>query len=169
MATNPMRNGLRSFAFARSASAMFIGSRDKSAGNQTAQYDLATETLHLRLPKTEAFAGQPQDRLVLSGIRFPEKYLPHLAAALAPPALAAKSQKVTSAVQVRLVKRKKCGGKETALYVQLTCRPLTVPLSTSPCRGAIGIDLNADHLAVCETDRFGNFQRVESLGFPCVI
>ncbi|MGC5340850.1 hypothetical protein ACPXBC_30235, partial [Escherichia coli] len=38
-------------------------------------------------------------------------------------------------------------------------------LTTSPCRGAIGIDLNADHLAVCETDRFGNFQRVESLGF----
>lgn len=152
------------FAFARSASTAFIGSKDETAGNQTAQVDAAAGTLSLRLPKTAEFAGHADNRLVIQGLRFPDKYLPHLLAAqgrLGPDA----SGQVQSAVQVRLVKRKKCGGNKTALYVQVTCQRQAVAVVTSPARGAIGVDLNADHLAICETDRFGNYLRRESLAF----
>ena len=154
------------FAFARSTSAMFIGSKDESAGNQTAQYDVAAKTLQLRLPKTDEFAGLPANRLVISDITFPDRYLPHLQAAQRPPGPdAKKTDKVTSPVQVRIVKRKKCGGTKTALYVQLTCQPKKAPITTSRHLGAIGLDLNADHIAICEVDHFGNFHRAESLPF----
>lgn len=35
--------------------------------------------------------------------------------------------------------------------------------SSSPQLGAIGVDINADHLAIAETDRFGNMQCVHRL------
>ena len=41
-----------------------------------------------------------------------------------------------------------------------------VELVTNPSLGAIGVDINAEHLAVTETDRFGNF--VEAIRIPLV-
>ena len=47
-----------------------------------------------------------------------------------------------------------------------TTRTKDVPVVTDRRRGAIGVDLNADHLAVCETDASGN--PVNSLSVPLV-
>ena len=41
--------------------------------------------------------------------------------------------------------------------VFVTSETQDVPVVTDRKRGAIGVDLNADHLAVCETDASGNY------------
>ncbi len=43
---------------------------------------------------------------------------------------------------------------------------MDVPAATDQRRGAIGVDLNADHLAVAETDSSGNY--VSAGGWPLV-
>ena len=47
-----------------------------------------------------------------------------------------------------------------------TTEMMDVPAVTDQRRGAIGVDLNADHLAVCETDASGNY--VNAFGVPLV-
>lgn len=156
------------FDFARSTYATFIGSRDESRGNETAQYFPETSTLVLRLPKTPKFSGKDgkEKFLAIPDINFPEKCRPHILAAQgAPGDLAGKRDRVNAPIQVRIIKRKKCGGKETAVYVQLSCRPIEVPVTTSKLRGAVAIDINADHLAITEVDRHGNWERSESLKY----
>ena len=43
---------------------------------------------------------------------------------------------------------------------------IDVPVVTDQRRGAVGVDLNADHLAVCETDASGNY--VNAFSVPLV-
>ena len=45
---------------------------------------------------------------------------------------------------------------EKSWRVFATAQMMDVPMVTDKGRGAIGVDLNADHLAVCETDASGN-------------
>ena len=47
--------------------------------------------------------------------------------------------------------------------VFVTTQMMDVPVKTDPGRGAIGVDLNAGHLAVCETDASGNCVNVFSV------
>ena len=47
-----------------------------------------------------------------------------------------------------------------------TTNMMDVPLVTDKRRGAVGVDLNADHLAVCETDASGNY--VHAVSVPLV-
>ena len=47
-----------------------------------------------------------------------------------------------------------------------TTNMMDVPVVTDQRRGAIGVDLNADHLAVCETDASGNY--VNAFSVPLV-
>ena len=47
-----------------------------------------------------------------------------------------------------------------------TTQMMDVPVVTDQRRGAIGVDLNADHLAVCETDTSGNY--VSAFSVPLV-
>ena len=44
-----------------------------------------------------------------------------------------------------------------------TTKVTEAPVITDKGRGAIGVDLNADHLAVCETDASGNYINVFSV------
>ena len=47
-----------------------------------------------------------------------------------------------------------------------TTSMMDVPVVTDQSRGAVGVDLNADHLAVCETDASGNY--VHAFSVPVV-
>ena len=47
-----------------------------------------------------------------------------------------------------------------------TTRMIDVPVAADHNRGAVGLDLNADHLAVCETNASGNY--VHALSVPLV-
>ena len=49
----------------------------------------------------------------------------------------------------------------------VTTRMAAAPLVTDKSRGVIGVDLNADHLAVCETDASGNY--VHAFSVPLLI
>jgi IS605 OrfB family transposase len=58
--------------------------------------------------------------------------------------------------------------KGTAWAVRVTVQIPSTPVPTRTFRqaGAIGIDLNANHLACTQVDRFGNFTRSWNLPFP---
>ncbi|WP_289423719.1 IS200/IS605 family accessory protein TnpB-related protein, partial [Faecalibaculum rodentium] len=70
---------------------------------------------------------------------------------------------VKQAVSVRILRRKK--GHYVQFYLHL---PKPEGWSTSSFEGAIGLDFNADHIALCETDRRGSVvyaRRISLHGF----
>ncbi|WP_289424999.1 IS200/IS605 family accessory protein TnpB-related protein, partial [Faecalibaculum rodentium] len=73
------------------------------------------------------------------------------------------AQPVKQAVSVRILRRKK--GHYVQFYLHL---PKPEGWSTSSFEGAIGLDFNADHIALCETDRSGSVvyaRRISLHGF----
>jgi hypothetical protein len=58
-------------------------------------------------------------------------------------------------VSFRLIERKQTKG-ETGLYCQAIFQQKNPEVQSDRSLGAIGVDLNADHIAMMETDRFGN-------------
>ena len=149
---------------ARSDEFFVLGSRDETAGCQLCVAtvdDDGSLTLRLRLP--DCLAGEPGKYLVIPGVRF--KYgQEQVLAALGSNAeygefkrrygeKAARQSGLGQAVSYRL-KRDKKGWR-----VFVTTEMMDVPVETDQRRGAIGVDLNADHLAVSETDGDGNWVR----------
>lgn len=135
---------------ARASSFFVIGSRDETAGCQGCVAKVAEDgslTLRLRMP--DGIAGHGK-YIELAGVKFAygrEKLLEALAAG--------------TAISYRFV-RDDIGWRlfvsaESSAPVRITRRQV----------GAIGVDVNADHLAVSELDRFGNIMDV--LRVPCAI
>jgi IS605 OrfB family transposase len=152
------------FHLRRSSSVFFLGSSDETAGNQTLQYDPLQKTMRLRLPNTPAFSAFGT-HLVLDNIEFPPHLREEFYAALSQPGEGArKGQRTQSAVSYRLLRRVNPHTGEKAYYLQATFNVPAPEKQTSLGRGALGVDLNADHVAVAETDRFGNF--VDSFVIP---
>ena len=73
---------------------------------------------------------------------------------------AARASELGQAISYRLKWDKK------GWRVFATTSMMDVPVVTDRCRGAIGADLNSDHLAVCETDASGNY--VHAFSVPLV-
>ena len=128
---------------ARASSFTLVGSKDETAGNQSAQWDGAT--LRVRLP--DAIGG---GHLAIPAIRF--RY----------------GQEVLEATLGR-------GGAITwrlfrddagAWQVRATVDEPAAEVVTDRRLGAVGIDLNVDHLAVVEVDRMGNPCGRRTLPFP---
>jgi IS605 OrfB family transposase len=144
------------FTQKRSSHIFFVGSSDETAGNQTAQYDPEAKTLTLRLPTEARFAGFGKF-LCLSNVEFPEHLRQEFLAALGAPGDGArKNQKTRQPVSYRLVRRVNENTGEKAYYLQATFVPEAPDIQTRQDLGVIGLDLNEDHLALAETDRFGN-------------
>ncbi len=145
----------RDWTAARNNQFFVLGSQDETAGNQTCQARCSPDgslTLRLRLP--DALGGKT---LEIPGVRFAYGQ-DQIEAALA------SGQRVST-----ITKTGKRGTKRTGaalsyrfvrddtgwrVFVSVEARP--VAQTTSRLAGAIGVDINADHLAVSETDRFGN-------------
>ena len=153
---------LRDWRDARSDEFFVLGSRDETAGCQlcvASVDDDGSLTLRLRLP--DALAGEQGKYLVIPGIRFKYGHEQALAALESNAEYAGfrrehgeKAARATSlgqAVSYRF-KRDKKGWRVFA-----TTDMASVPVVTDRARGAIGVDLNADHLAVSETDGDGNW------------
>lgn len=135
---------------ARSKGFFLLGSGDERGGNQTAtllEEGDGTLTLRLRLPDALA-QGLGERYLWLRGIRFPYG-----------------GERVREALRVHGSKGK--GDKGPALsyrfvrepkgwYLFLTLDLPDVPMVTDRRRGAIGLDLNPDGIALVETDGNGN-------------
>ena len=68
-------------------------------------------------------------------------------------------QPVKQAISVRILRRKK------GYYVQFFLHlPKPDGWNTSSFEGVIGLDFNADHIALCETDRYGNIIYARRIG-----
>ena len=138
-----------------------LGSRDETAGCQLCVANVADDgalTLRLRMP--DSLAEQHGKYLLIQNVRFAYGHDQVLAALQSNSEYAgyqrqhgekeARSTELGQAISYRF----KRDGRGWRVFV--TTRMMDVPVVTDRRRGAIGVDLNADHLAVVETDASGN-------------
>ena len=152
---------LRDWRDARRDEFFVLGSRDETAGCQLCVAAVANDgTLTLRLRLPDCLADQHGKHLTIEGVRFAYGQ-EQVIAALDSNAeyaryrrehgeRAARATTLGQAVSYRF-KRDEKGWRLFA-----TTSMMDVPVVTDQRRGAVGVDLNADHLAVCETDASGN-------------
>ena len=139
----------------RSSQFFVLGSKDESAGCQGCQAAVAADgslSMTLRLP--DAMVSQDK-YLTLTGIRFAYGHR-EIVAALST------SQRISSQTKTGVATVKRTGtalsyrfvrdGKGWRIFV--SCEAQAVAVKTNWAMGAVGMD--ADHLAVSETDRYGN-------------
>ena len=118
-------------------------------------------TLRLRMP--DCLAGEHGKYLVIEGVKFAYGHEQALAALQANLEFAEcrrrdgeRAARATSLGQAISYRFKR---DEKGWRVFVTTKMAPVPAATDRRRGAIGVDLNADHLAVAETDASGNYLR----------
>ena len=156
---------------ARSDELFVLGSRDETGGCQlcvAAAADDGMLTLRIRMP--DCLAAEHGKYLTIEGVHFNHGHEQVLAALESNAQYAAyrrahgdKAARATSLGQA-ISYRFKLDGKGWRVFA--TTAMMDVPVVTDQRRGAIGVDLNADHLAVCETDASGNY--VHAFSVPLV-
>ena len=156
------RQWLADWREARSDEFFVLGSRDETGGCQLCVATVADDgTLTLRLRMPDGLAGQHGKYLTIEGLRFAYGHEQVLAALESNAEYSAfrrqYSEKAAraSGLGQAICYRFKRDVKGWRVFV--TTRLMEVPVVTDRSRGAIGVDLNADHLAVCETDASGNY------------
>jgi len=131
---------------ARDYNFSLLGSKDETCGNQTCQLRLKEASFNLKL----RFPNSSEDKyLTISNIRFSygEKKLKEIL-------------ETKTALFFRFLRDK----KSWKLFVTFEySKPETLSKKDI---GAIGMDINIDHLAIAETDRFGNL--ISSKRIPLV-
>ena len=146
----------------RSDEFFVLGSRDETAGCQLCVTSIADDgklTLRLRLP--DCLANQHGKYLVIEGVRFAYGHEQVLAALASNAEYVAyrreHGEKAACATDLgqAISYRFKRDGKGWRVFA--TTELPEVAITTDRRRGAIGVDLNADHLAVGETDASGNY------------
>ena len=153
---------------ARSNEFFVLGSRDETAGCQLCVASIADDgslTLRLRMP--DCLAEQHGKYLTIEGVRFAYGHEQVLAALDSNADYArhrrehgeraARATTLGQAINYRF-KRDKKGWRVFATTDMMDMRVVT-----DQRRGAIGVDLNADHLAVVETDASGNYMNASSV------
>ena len=164
---------LRDWRSARSDEFFLLGSRDETAGCQLCLATVAEDgslTLRLRLRLPDCLAREQGKYLVIPGIRFRYGHEQALAALETNADYAdfrrqygdkaARQSGLGQAISYRFQRDAK------GWRVFVTTQMVEAPVVTDRTRGALGVDLNADHLAVCETDASGN--PVKSFSVPLV-
>ena len=153
---------LEEWRAARSDECFVLGCRDETAGCQlcvASVNDDGTLTLRLRMP--DSLAGRHGKYLVVPNVRFVYGHEQVLAALGSNTEYAVyrrehgeKAARVTALGQA-ISYRFKRDAKGWRVFA--TTELPEVEVTTNRRRGAIGVDLNADHLAVSETDASGNY------------
>ena len=117
-----------------------------------------TLTLRLRMP--DCLVGQYGKYLVMQGVRFAYGHEPVLAALQSNVDYAAyrreHGEKAARATELGQAISYRFKRDAKGWRVFASTRMMDVPVVTDKRHGAIGVDLNADHLAVAETDASGN-------------
>ena len=141
-----------------------LGSRDETGGCQLCVAAIAGDgslTLRLRMP--DCLAGEHGKYVVIEGVKFAYGHGQALAALQANLEFAEcrrrdgeRAARATSLGQAISYRFKR---DEKGWRVFVTTKMAPVPAVTDRRRGAIGVDLNAGHLAVAETDASGNYLR----------
>ena len=156
---------------ARSDEFFVLGSRDETAGCQLCVASVTDDgslTLRLRMP--DCLAGQHGKYLTIQDVRFAYGHDQVLAALESNAEYAScrrergeKAARATGLGQA-ISYRFKHDGKGWRAFA--TTDMMDIPVVTDRRRGVIGVDLNADHLAVAETDASGNY--VNAFSVPLV-
>ena len=114
-----------------------------------------------RIPLPDCLANQHGKYLVIEGVRFTYGH-EQVLAALQGNAEYAQYRREHGEKEARgtglgqaISYRFKRDGRGWRVFA--ATRMMDVPVVTDQCLGAIGMDLNADHLAVAETDASGNY------------
>ena len=147
---------------ARSDEFFVLGSRDETAGCQLCVANVAEDgTLTLRLRMPDSLAERHGKCLLVENVRFSYGHDQVLAALQSNAEYAgyqrqhgekeARSTGLGQAISYRF-KRDARGWR-----VFVSTNMMDVPVATDRWRGAIGVDLNTDHLAVAETNASGNW------------
>ena len=152
---------LRDWRDARSGEFFVLGSRDETAGCQLCVASIAGDgslTLRLRMPG--CLAKQYGKHVIIEGVRFAYGHEQALAALQSNAEYARHRRQhgenapratgLGQAVSYRF----KRDGKGWRVFA--TTGMMDIPVVTDRSRGVIGVDLNADHLAIAETDASGN-------------
>ena len=155
---------LAGWTAARDGEFFVLGSRDETGGCQLCVAGVAGDgslTLRLRMP--DCLAGQHGKYVVIEGLKFAYGHGQVLAALQANLEFAecrrrdgegaARATSLGQAISYRF-KRDEKGWR---VFVTTDLAP--VPAVTDRRLGAIGVDLNAGHLAVADTDASGNYLR----------
>ena len=145
----------------RSDEFFVLGSRDETAGCQLCVASVADDgTLTLRLRMPDCLAPQHGKYLTIEGVRFAYGHEQVLSALDGNSQYAQyrrehgeKAARATSPGQA-ISYRFKRDGKGWRVFA--TTNMMDVPVVTAQRCGAIGVDLNSDHLAMVETDASGN-------------
>ena len=153
---------LRDWHDARSSELFVLGSRDETAGCQLCVAGVADDgSLTLRLRRPDRLAEGHGKYVVMEGVRFAYGHDQVLAALESNAEYAAcrrehgeKSARATDQGQAVSYRFKR---DDKGWRVFVTTEMKEVPVVTDKRRGAIGVDLNANHLAVAETDASGNY------------
>ena len=151
----------RDWRDARSDEFFVLGSRDETSGCQLCVASIADDgllTLRLRMP--DCLAEQHGKDLIIPHVRFAYGH-EHVLAALGSNAEYTQyrrkhGEKVTRATALGLAISYRFKRDAKGWRVFVSTEMMDVPVVTDKRRGAIGVDLNADHLAVAETDASGN-------------
>lgn len=144
-----------------------LGSQDETSGNQSCQATVAddgTVVLKLRLPDAMQAHGK---HLCIKGVRFAYGH-EAITAALS------SSQRVNTATKAGKPTVKRIGSALSYRFVRdakswrvfVSCEAQAVKSVSNRDMGAIGVDINADHLAVSELDRFGNLVDCHRIDLP---
>ena len=148
-----------------------LGSRDETSGCQLCQAGIAEDgSLAMRLRMPDSLADRYGNYVTISGVRFAYGHEQVLSALQSNADYVAcrrehgeKSARATGLGQA-ISYRFKRDAKGWRVFV--TTEMQDVPVMTDKQRGAVGVDLNADHLAACETDASGNY--VHAFSVPLV-
>jgi IS605 OrfB family transposase len=135
----------------------FLGSKDETSGNQTCTASIEKETLTLRIRLPDALHKKFGKYLTIPGIAFSygHQEIMHSLTECHQRQLLRQAQDANYKNHGQaLTYRFKRDEKGWRLFVS-TELP-TPQWKTDARRGVIGIDINTDHLALVETDRFGN-------------
>lgn len=152
---------------ARARQFFVLGSADETAGNQSCQAHLAEDgSLILRLRLPEALAAQGK-YLTISGVRFAYGQAAIVTALHS-------SQRISCVTKSGKTGMKRVGSALSYRFMRddkgwrvfVSVEAPTVARMTHRLAGAIGIDVNADHLAVAELDRHGNAVRMQRMELP---
>lgn len=171
---------LREWRRARSGSFFLLGSRDENGGNQmcvaTVQAD-GLVSLRLRIPNRLRERGEDGKETGLKYVYLKDLHFNHghhqLLAALDSCREYRKYRSEHPGVRQKEIPRSlgqavsylfKLDRKGWRVFAMMD--RVEVPVVTSLGRGAVGVDLNADHLAVTEVDRSGNW--LNSFSIPLV-
>lgn len=155
---NSREEWLKDWKQARQDGFFLIGSKDESGGNQSCTATVSEDgSINLRIRLPESLAAIHGKYIVISNIHFKYGHQ-NIVETL-------KSGEERKRLQILKDPQAKFHGlavsyrfkvDEKGWRVFVTVPVVKTPSQTSVKNGVIGIDVNADHLAVAETDRFGN-------------